>query len=106
MAETETTETKKTKIVTWEILEYYHEKIKLKFVKKEAGKGLSSNDFTNELKNKLDNIVAGEEYVTTDEVDALFEDDEEETTDAGAGSGEASGDGGGLDGDSPADDDV
>lgn len=43
-------------------LTYYHSKIKTLLngkVDTEAGKGLSANDFTNTLKNKLDNIAAG-----------------------------------------------
>lgn len=38
---------------------YLWQKIKNVFVAKEAGKGLSTNDFTTELKNKLDGIAAG-----------------------------------------------
>lgn len=38
---------------------YFWQKIVNKFVAKEAGKGLSTNDFTTELKNKLDGIAAG-----------------------------------------------
>lgn len=38
---------------------YLWSKIKEKFVAKETGKGLSTNDFTTELKNKLNGIEAG-----------------------------------------------
>lgn len=38
---------------------YLWQKIVNKFVVKETGKGLSTNDFTTELKNKLDGIAAG-----------------------------------------------
>lgn len=38
---------------------YLWQKITNKFVAKETGKGLSTNDFTTELKNKLDGIAAG-----------------------------------------------
>lgn len=38
---------------------YLWSKIKAAFVAKESGKGLSTNDFTTELKNKLDGIAAG-----------------------------------------------
>lgn len=38
---------------------YLWSKIKEKFVAKETGKGLSTNDFTTELKNKLDGIATG-----------------------------------------------
>ena len=37
---------------------YFYQKLVSKFVAKESGKGLSSNDFTTELKNKLDGIEA------------------------------------------------
>ena len=87
----------KPKIVTLEILEYFFAKLKAKFVVQEAGKGLSSNDFTAELKKKLDSIVTGDgdEYVTTEDIDNIFE-DEEQTEEAGAGEGETSGDGNSL----------
>lgn len=38
---------------------YFYQKLINKFVAKETGKGLSTNDFTTELKNKLDGIAAG-----------------------------------------------
>ena len=38
---------------------YFWQKIVNKFVAKETGKGLSTNDFTTELKNKLDGIASG-----------------------------------------------
>ena len=38
---------------------YLFQKIKGNFVAKESGKGLSTNDFTTTLKNKLDGIAAG-----------------------------------------------
>lgn len=38
-------------------LTYFWEKIKSKFVAQETGKGLSSNDFTTALKNKLNGIA-------------------------------------------------
>lgn len=38
---------------------YFWQKCKGFFVAKETGKGLSTNDFTNELKTKLDNIESG-----------------------------------------------
>lgn len=38
---------------------YFYNKLKEKFVAKETGKGLSTNDFTTELKNKLDGIETG-----------------------------------------------
>lgn len=39
-------------------LQYFWQKIVSKFVAKESGKGLSTNDFTTALKNKLDGIAA------------------------------------------------
>lgn len=40
---------------------YFWGKIKNVFVEKEAGKGLSANDFTNNYKDKLDGIASGAE---------------------------------------------
>lgn len=48
---------------------YYNQKLNTKFdgkVDKVTGKGLSTNDFTTELKNKLDGIEAGATKVTVD----------------------------------------
>lgn len=43
------------------------------YVKKETGKGLSTNDFTDDLKNKLDTLSAtGDETGSDDEIAALF----------------------------------
>ena len=43
------------------------------YVKKETGKGLSTNDFTDDLKNKLDTLSAtGDETVSYEEIAALF----------------------------------
>lgn len=39
-------------------------KIKEEFVQKETGKGLSTNDFTDALKNKLDTLEGAPEYST------------------------------------------
>lgn len=47
------------KFLDYNGLLYFWEKIKAKFVEKESGKGLSTNDFTTTLKNKLDAIEAG-----------------------------------------------
>lgn len=41
-----------------------------KFVEKEDGKGLSTNDFTNALKEKLDEIT--DEEVSREEIQNLF----------------------------------
>lgn len=40
-------------------LQYFWQNIVSKFVAKESGKGLSTNDFTTALKNKLDGIAVG-----------------------------------------------
>lgn len=46
-------------------LQYIFTKLKEAFVAKEDGKGLSTNDFTDALKNKLDNVsTAVPEYDT------------------------------------------
>jgi len=50
------------KYLDYDGLVYYHSKVKTALnnkVDKVSGKGLSTNDFTNALKNKLDNIAAG-----------------------------------------------
>ncbi len=47
------------KFIDQNALLYIFQKIKQTFVQKETGKGLSSNDFTDDLKNKLDGIQAG-----------------------------------------------
>ena len=47
------------KYVDQNSLIYIFTKIKENFVAKEAGKGLSANDFTNDLKTKLEGISAG-----------------------------------------------
>lgn len=88
------------KIVILDVLEYCMAQVKRKFVQAEPGKGLSTNDFTAELKAKLDGItIPGYEVATTEDVDAML--DEvfgSGTQDAGAGEGEVSGDGADLDG--------
>ena len=47
---------------------YFWQKIVNKFVAKETGKGLSTNDFTNELKTKLDGISEGANKTTVEDV--------------------------------------
>lgn len=50
------------KFLDYDGLVYYHSKVKTALgnkVDKVSGKGLSTNDFTNTLKNKLDGIAAG-----------------------------------------------
>lgn len=43
-------------------LKHVFSKIKANFVAKEEGKGLSTNDFTTTLKNKLENLEGAPEY--------------------------------------------
>ena len=47
---------------------YFWQKIVNKFVAKETGKGLSANDFTNELKTKLDGVADGANKTTVEDV--------------------------------------
>lgn len=47
---------------------YFWQKVVNKFVAKETGKGLSTNDFTNELKTKLDGIAVGANKTTVENV--------------------------------------
>lgn len=42
--------------LTLDGLSYFYQKIKQVFVKQESGKGLSTNDFTDEYKNKLESL--------------------------------------------------
>lgn len=60
------------KYVSYNTLLYFWQKIKLKLAGKvdaETGKGLSANDFTNELKTKLEGLEQG---LTEAEVEALI----------------------------------
>lgn len=50
-----------SKFLDYDGLLYFWSKIKAKFVAKESGKGLSTNDYTTTEKNKLANIAAGAE---------------------------------------------
>lgn len=66
------------KVLSAERLTYYDGKLKTYisdgYVGKEAGKGLSSNDYTDDEKAKLASINEGTtvEEVTESEIDALF----------------------------------
>ena len=46
----------------------------VRYVRKEDGKGLSANDFTDEYKQKIDELEAGagNEIITEDEINGLF----------------------------------
>ena len=92
-------DTEKPKIVTLPVLAYFFEKLEGRYVVKETGKGLSTNDFTNELKTKLDNVESCDcEVATNEDIDALLNEAfGEETQEAGAGSDEAEGGGANLD---------
>ena len=52
--------------LNYEGLEYYDGKLKEKLVPKETGKGLSTNDFTDADKAKLDSIAEGANKITID----------------------------------------
>lgn len=61
---------KENKVVHGDDLTLIGQLIKAYFVAKETGKGLSTNDFTTPLKNKLESIdLSG--YVTDDALEAL-----------------------------------
>ena len=121
-------EEKAQKLLTLGVFEYAVARMNLLFQRQEEGKGLSQNDFTNELKSKLEHIDP-DLFATADEVDEVLDqyfpgdvdpdippnDDsgEEqqdtgngegsdtgngETIDAGAAEGEVTGDGADLDG--------
>ena len=56
------------KFLNYEGLGYLIEELKIKFQQQEAGKELTSNDFTNILKEKLDGIETGAQVNTVDSV--------------------------------------
>jgi len=94
-----------TKLITLEGLARYHtglmQKLGLTFVAQQAGKGLSENDFTDELKTKLDSMGTSQRIATDEDVDALLESlfgDNSGTADAGAAEDEVDGGGADLDG--------
>lgn len=62
---------KENKVVHGDDLTMIGQQIKNYAVKKEAGKGLSTNDFTDALKNKLDGITAGAEPNVNADWDAV-----------------------------------
>lgn len=91
-----------TKLITLEGLARYHEglmsKIGLTYVAQEAGKGLSEENFTSELKAKLDSMGTSQRIATDADMDDFLGDLFGSTTEAGADSGEAEGGGADLDG--------
>lgn len=106
MAETQAAD--KPKIVTLPVLEYFFASIKDRFVLKETGKGLSANDFSDELKQKLENLSAeGYNVATQEDIDAMLNgafNGANGTAEAGSGEGSSSGGGASLDGDGEVDD--
>lgn len=48
----------KIKVLDYTGLEYFAEKVDGKYVAKQTGKGLTTNDFTNDYKQKVDNLVS------------------------------------------------
>lgn len=91
-----------TKLITLGALALYHEglmaKLGLTFVSQEAGKGLSEEDFTSELKAKLDSMGTSQRIASDADVNEFLTGLFGKTTeDAGAGSGESSGGGVDLD---------
>ena len=95
MAETD----EKIKLVTLDSLAYTLQRIEARYQVKEIGKGLSTNDFTNEYKQKVDELTPEDTEIATDEevkdvIDDIFG---PETQEAGAGEGEAEGGGADLD---------
>lgn len=69
-------------LMSKENLQTVWSKINTLFVRKEAGKGLSANDFTDTLKNKLDGIDEGANAYTHPTHDAATEDFYKVTVDA------------------------
>ncbi len=100
-------EEKAQKLLTLGVFEYAVARMNLLFQRQEEGKGLSQNDFTNELKSKLEHIDP-DLFATADEVDEVLdqyfpgdvdpdeppnENGGEGQQEAGSGEGEATGDG-------------
>ena len=56
------------KFLNYEGLEHLVTELKSRYVQKEAGKGLSTNDLTNVLKTKIDGIATGAQVNTVDKV--------------------------------------
>ena len=101
-------EEKGAKLITLGVLEYFLARLDLRYQHQEAGKGLSQNDFTNELKSKLEHIDP-DLFATADEVDEVLDqyfpgdvdpdippnddDSGEEQQDTGNGEGDETGNG-------------
>ena len=65
-------EEKAQKLLTLGVFEYAVARMNLLFQRQEEGKGLSQNDFTNELKSKLEHIDP-DLFATADEVDEVLD---------------------------------
>lgn len=65
-------EEKASKLLTLGVFEYAVARLDLLYQRRIAGKGLSENDFTNELKSKLEHIDP-ELFATADEVDEVLD---------------------------------
>ena len=61
------------KLITLGVLQYFLAKLDLRYQHQETGKGLSTNDFTNALKEKLDSINPDERFATATEVDEVLD---------------------------------
>lgn len=69
-------------------LAYFRQKLKAEiadgYVGKEAGKGLSTNDYTTAEKEQLANLAAsgggGDESITNSDIDSIFSDAENQTS--------------------------
>ena len=90
----------KIKLVSLDSLAYTLQRIEARYQAKENGKGLSTNDFTNAYKQKVDELTPEDTEIATDEevkdvIDDIFG---PETEEAAAGEDETSGDGENLDG--------
>ena len=64
---------KAAKLLTLGIFEYAVARLDLLYQRREDGKGLSQNDFTNELKAKLDALNPDDGFATADEVDEVLD---------------------------------
>ena len=99
------------KLLTLDVFEHAVERLDRIFQRKEDGKGLSTNDYDNEAKAKLDGIDANIRFATAEEVDEILDqyfpgdvDPDEPIEESG---GESSGGNAEvIDGDDPVDDEL
>ncbi|MBR1760274.1 MAG: hypothetical protein IJ741_03740 [Schwartzia sp.] len=64
---------KAAKLLTLGTFEYAVARLDLLYQRREDGKGLSQNDFTNELKAKLEQLNPDDQFATADEVDEVLD---------------------------------